>query len=72
MIVREYEVDGKKVKVEIDVVFYNKPMVVFNVRSDPDVIKQYIDNDTLSIAFDLEDIFDAVIASFMPNSLRRD
>lgn len=72
MITREYEVDGKKVKVEIDVVFYNKPMVVFNVKADPDVIKQYIDNDTLSIAFDLDDIFSAVVTALTPNGIRRD
>ncbi|AZI75849.1 hypothetical protein SBFV3_gp14 [Sulfolobales Beppu filamentous virus 3] len=72
MIMRKYNVDGKTVDVNVEVMTSDRPMIVFTVKATPDVIKQYIDNDTLMIAFDLDDVLDAIREALSPKKVVRD
>ena len=59
MIEREYEVNGKKIKVYIDVIEDSEPSVAFYVHNDD--ITPYVTDYGFAFAIKLRDIQDAVI-----------
>ena len=72
MILRKYSVDNKEVIVNVEVFTTDRPMIAFTVQAEPDVLKQYIEDNTLTIAFDLDDILDAVREALSPKKVVRD
>ena len=72
MILRKYNVDGKTVDVTVEIMTSDRPMIVFTVKSTPDMVKQYIDGNTLMIAFDLDDVLDAIREALSPKKVVRD
>ena len=72
LILRKYSVDGKQVDVSVEVMDADRPMVVFTVTAPHEVLQQYIDGNTLSIAFDLDDVLDAIREALSPRKVVRD
>jgi len=74
MIERVYNVEGKEVKVLMDIVVDNPPQVVIAIRSDRETIKKYQNKDGTEFVFgiDLRDLLDLILSKFVPSGMIRD
>jgi hypothetical protein len=74
MIERVYNVEGKEVKVLMDIVVDNPPQVVIAIRSDRETIRKYQNKDGTEFVFgiDLRDLLDLILSKFVPSGMIRD
>ena len=74
MIERVYNVEGKEVKVLLDIIAGNPPKVVIDVITDRETIKKYQNEDGTEIilGIDLEDFLELIRSKFVPSGIIRD
>jgi hypothetical protein len=74
MIERVYNVEGKEVKVLLDIVIDNPPQVVIAIRSDRETIRKYQNEDGTEFVFGikLEDLLELILSMFVPSGMIRD
>jgi hypothetical protein len=74
MIERVYNVEGKEVKVLMDIIVDNPPQVVIAIRSDRETIRKYQNEDGTEFMFgiDLRDLLDLILSKFVPSGMIRD
>jgi hypothetical protein len=74
MIERVYNVEGKEVKVRLDIITGNPPQVVIEIIADRETIKKYQNDDGTEFVFgiDLTDLLDLIRSKFVPSGMIRD
>jgi mannose/fructose-specific phosphotransferase system component IIA len=74
MIERVYNVEGKEVKVLLDIIAGSPPKVVIDVIADRETIKKYQNEDGTEIilGIDLEDFLELIRSKFVPSGIIRD
>jgi len=74
MIERVYNVDGKEVRVRLDIVSGNPPQVIVDIIADRETIKKYQNEDGSEFMFglDLSDLLDLIRSKFVPSGIIRD
>jgi len=74
MIERVYNVEGKEVKVLLDIITGNPPQVVIVIIADRETIKKYQNEDGTEFVFgiDLTDLLDLIRSKFVPSGIIRD
>jgi hypothetical protein len=74
MIERVYNVEGKEVKVLLDIIPGNPPQVVIMIIADRETIKKYQNEDGTEFVFgiDLTDLLDLIRSKFVPSGIIRD
>ena len=74
MIERTYYVEGKEVKVRLDIVTGNPPQLVVQIIADRETIKKYQNEDGTEFVFGLDarDLFDLILSKLVPSGMIRD
>jgi hypothetical protein len=74
MIERVYNVEGKEVKVRLDITVENPPHIIIDIVADKDTIKKYQNDDGTEFIFGikLEDLFELIRSKFTPSGMTRD
>jgi len=74
MIERVYNVEGKEVKVLLDIIVGNPPQVVVDIIADRETIRKYQNEDGTEFVFgiDLGDLLDLIRSKFVPSGIIRD
>jgi hypothetical protein len=74
MIERVYNVEGKEVKVLLDIIVGNPPQVVVDIIADRETIRKYQNEDGTEFVFGikLEDLLELILSKFVPSGMIRD
>lgn len=73
MVERRYKIDDKReVVVNLYVVQSVPPQLVIEVKADSDTVKEYITEDGIAFAVNVDDLLDAIREALTPTKLVRD